>query len=194
MLIDLGALDSGAHAILVPLLYTAEDAKRLVQSAKFPPEGTRGFGSPFPQERFDPSIGATEYLQHANESILTIVQIETKEALEDVDAIAAIPGIDVLFVGPFDLGNNIGRPILEGIMHNDLKAAISKILKAANVAGKYAGIFCTDGEQGRIFADQGFHMISCATDIYVLMGGVMSSLATAKSSGTVPKLTGPYGK
>ncbi|CAG8973984.1 hypothetical protein HYALB_00011562 [Hymenoscyphus albidus] len=186
------ALDSGAHGILVPLLYTVEDAQKLVRSAKFPPQGTRGFGSPFPAERFDPLLGATDYLQQANDSILTIVQIETKEALDDVDAIAAVPGIDVLFVGPFDLGNNIGHPILDGTMHQNLITAIDKVLRAATSAGKKAGIFCTSGEQGRIFAEKGFQMMSTATDIYVLAGGVMASLATAKGTGPAPKMQG-YG-
>jgi 4-hydroxy-2-oxoheptanedioate aldolase len=81
-----GALDAGAHGVLVPLLYTAEDAKKLVLSAKFPPWGQRGFGSPFPQERFHPSLGAGDYLQQANDALLTMVQIETKEAVENVDA------------------------------------------------------------------------------------------------------------
>lgn len=97
-------MDAGAHGVLVPLLYTVEDAKSLVLSAKFPPEGKRGFGSPFPMERFHLSLGASDYLAQANDAILTMVQIETQEALDSVDAIAAIPGIDVLFVGPFDLG------------------------------------------------------------------------------------------
>lgn len=78
-----------------------------------------------------------------------MVQIETKEALDEVDAIAAVPGIDVLFVGPFDLGNNIGRPIIGGEMHDDLQAAIKTILDAARKAGKKAGIFCTSGEQSK---------------------------------------------
>jgi len=74
-----------------------------------------------------------------------MVQIETKEALENVDSVAAVPRIDVLFVGPFDLGNNIGHPIVDGKMHDKLHAAITKVLKAANGAGKKAGIFCTSG-------------------------------------------------
>ena len=78
-----GALDSGAHGIIVPLLYTVEDAKKLVDSAKFPPRGSRGFGSPFPMEKFGGQT-TTEYLQQANDALLTIVQIETKEALENV--------------------------------------------------------------------------------------------------------------
>ncbi|KAL9099240.1 MAG: hypothetical protein Q9163_005231 [Psora crenata] len=81
-----GALDSGAHGIIVPLLETAEDAKKLVRSAKFPPMGNRGLGSPFAMGNIgDPSMA--EYLQQANDSLVTIVQIETKEALENVSAI-----------------------------------------------------------------------------------------------------------
>jgi 4-hydroxy-2-oxoheptanedioate aldolase len=123
-----------------------------------------------------------------------MVQIETKSALDNVEAIAAVPGIDVLFVGPFDLGNNIGHPIINGEMHENLQAAIAKTLKAANAAGKKAGIFCTSGEQSRKYAEDGFHMISVATDILVLQASVMDAVSTAKGLGPAPKLTGPYGK
>jgi 4-hydroxy-2-oxoheptanedioate aldolase len=123
-----------------------------------------------------------------------MVQIETKEALENVQAIAAVPGIDVLFVGPFDLGNNIGHPILDGVMHADLHTAIANVLMAANGAGKKAGIFCTSGEQSKKYADDGFHMISCATDYLILQQSVMDAVSTAKGEGPAPKLTGPYGK
>lgn len=88
----------------MPLLRTPEEARALVRSAKFPPVGTRGFGSPLAMERFNPIPTFTEYLQHANDALLTIVQIETKEALESVEEIAAVDGIDCLFIGPFDLG------------------------------------------------------------------------------------------
>lgn len=165
-----------------------------MRSAKFPPQGIRGFGSPFPMERFHPDLGAGDYLQQANDALLTIVQIETKEALENVDEIAAVPGIDVLFVGPFDLGNNVGHPIIAGKMHADLHAAIAKVLGAAKAAGKKAGIFCTSGEQSKAYADQGFHMISVATDMHILPAGVMDAVNKAKGLGPGPKLTGPYGK
>ncbi|CZT48299.1 probable 2-dehydro-3-deoxyglucarate aldolase [Rhynchosporium secalis] len=188
------ALDSGAHGVLVPLLYTVEDAQRLVKSAKFPPQGQRGFGSPFPHERFSPSLSSTDYLQQANSSILVMVQIETKEALDNVDAIAAVEGIDVLFVGPFDLGNNIGRPIVGGVMHEELNVAIKKVLDASRKAGKKAGIFCTSGEQGKGYADMGFDMISVATDVLILQASVMGAVYTSKGMGDAPKLTGPYGK
>lgn len=90
----------------MPLLRTADEAKELVQSAKFPPVGRRGFGSPMAMERFSPMPTFTEYLQQANDALVTIVQIETREALDSVDEIAAVDGIDVLFIGPFDLGED----------------------------------------------------------------------------------------
>lgn len=77
-----GALDTGAHGVIVPLLYTADDARRLVEAAKFPPVGRRGFGSPFAMGSTG-NVSAVEYLQTANDSLLTIVQIETKEALDN---------------------------------------------------------------------------------------------------------------
>lgn len=88
----------------MPLLRSAAEARDIVQSAKFPPVGKRGFGSPIALSRFSPVPSFTGYLQQANDAILTMVQIETQEALNEVEDIAAVPGVDVLFVGPFDLG------------------------------------------------------------------------------------------
>jgi len=199
------ALDSGAHGIIVPLIYTADDAKKLLTSAKFPPQGQRGYGSPFPMERFGGQT-STEYLQQANKSLLTIVQIETKEALQNIDAIAQTD-VDTLFVGPFDLGNNIGHPILDGNMDPELKEAIALIQKSAKEHNKSTGIYATSGEQARQFADQGFHMISVIADMVALPSALNSALTSAKGSyahsalnmakGAVSgaaKLTGPYGR
>ena len=80
------ALDTGAHGIVVPLLYTPEDARKLVETAKFPPLGTRGYGSPFSMGAFHDqgNLSGVEYLKQANEALITIVQIETREALANV--------------------------------------------------------------------------------------------------------------
>src|SRR5947199_2588024 len=154
------ALDSGAHGIVVPLLYTADDARTLVQSAKFPPVGRRGYGSPFSMGSFatEGDLSGLEYLQNANESLLTIVQIETKEAFQNLDEIAKVEGIDVLFIGPWDLGNSLGYPVT-GDFAPELKTAIAKILDVAKANGKKAGIYTTGGEMARMYADQGFHMV-----------------------------------
>ncbi|KAI2628305.1 HpcH/HpaI aldolase/citrate lyase family protein [Xylaria nigripes] len=185
------ALDAGAHGILIPLLRSAEEAKKIVAAAKFPPQGRRGFGSPFAMERFSPAPTMTEYLQQANESLLTIVQIETKEALDSVEEIAAVPGIDGLFVGPFDLGNNIGYPILNGVVKPELEQAIDRILVAANKAGKKAGFFASSGEHAKKYAEKGFHMISVALDTTLLQASLEHSLSIAHGQ-TVPKAAGRY--
>ncbi len=76
-----------------------------------------------------------------------------------------------MFIGPFDLGNNIGHPIIDGKMEPELHDAIARVLQAANGAGKKAGIFCTSAEQAKAYADMGFHMISVAADVTALAGG-----------------------
>lgn len=101
-----------------------------------------------------------EYLQQANSSILIVAQIETAEAVQNVEVIARVPGIDVLFVGPFDLGNNIGYPIENGEMHPNLVDTIMKIHKVASDNDKACGIYCTSGDQAREFAGRGFLMAS----------------------------------
>ncbi|KAL8771111.1 MAG: hypothetical protein Q9209_003282 [Squamulea sp. 1 TL-2023] len=170
-----------AHGVIVPLLNTADEAEKLVKSAKFPPAGQRGFGSPFAMERFG-GISQTEYLKQANDSLITIVQIETRDALQNIEEIAKVPGIDVLFCGPFDLGNNIGHPILDGTMHNELKEAITKIQRAAKRNQKASGIYATSGDQAREYADQGFQMVSCATDAPSLASSMQSALTSARGS------------
>lgn len=162
----------------MPLIYTVDDAKRLVSSTKFPPEGTRGFGSPFAVQCFNDEP-LTYYLQNANSTLLTIVQIETASALQCVREIAALPGVDVLLIGPFDLGNNIGRPILTGEMHQDLKDAIEKIKDAAHAEGKKVGMYCATGEQARIYAERGFDMISISTDQIAITTLFSQALAVA---------------
>lgn len=174
-----GALDAGAHGIIVPLIYTVDDAKRLVSSAKFPPEGNRGFGSPFSPHAFN-GEALTDYLQNANSSLQTIVQIETKSALESVREIAAIPGVDCLLIGPFDLGNNIGRPIL-GEMHQELKDAIERIKDAAHAEGKKVGIYCADGQQAQGYVQRGFDFISVCTDFPAITAAFAGAVKTAKS-------------
>ncbi|KAF2472017.1 Phosphoenolpyruvate/pyruvate domain-containing protein [Lindgomyces ingoldianus] len=172
------ALDAGAHGIVVPLIYTVDDAKQLVASAKFPPFGRRGFGSPFSPQTFS-NEPLAYYLQNANSSLQTIVQIETASALKAVREIAAIPGVDCLLIGPFDLGNNIGHPILEDGMHEELVKAIDSIKVAAHAEGKKVGIYCTSGEQAREYAEKGYDMISIAADMIAIPQYFSQTLAVA---------------
>lgn len=157
-------------------------------AAKFPPLGQRGLGSPFAMERFNPAPTMTEYLQQANDSLLTMVQIETQEAVDAIEEIAAVPGVDLLFVGPFDLGNNIGHPILDGVMKPELEAAVEKVLYATHEAGKKAGFFASSAEQAKLYAEKGFDMVSVALDTTLLQASLATSLAIAR--GKTPSETG----
>lgn len=119
--------------------------KQVVAAAKFPPEGRRGFGSPIAMQNFSPIPTFTEYLQQANSALLTMVQIETKEALDVVEEIA--PLVDLLYIGPFDLGNSIGHPIINGNLKPELNSAISRILKACKDAGIKCGMYASNSEE-----------------------------------------------
>jgi 4-hydroxy-2-oxoheptanedioate aldolase len=161
----------------------------LVASTKFPPQGRRGLGSPIAMQNFNPVPTFTGYLQQANDSLVVIVQIETREALDSVEEIATL--VDVVFVGPFDLGNNIGHPIIDGKMDPELDEAISRVLRAANAAGKKCGIFCSSAEQAKEYADMGFHMVSVATDYTALQAVMADALAIARGE-VKPGKAGSY--
>ncbi|KAI1408022.1 Pyruvate/Phosphoenolpyruvate kinase-like domain-containing protein [Hypoxylon sp. FL1857] len=179
------ALDSGAHGILVPLVRTVEEARNLVQDCKFPPLGRRGFGSLIALERFQPNPTLTEYLHQANDALVTIIQIETKEAFNSVEDIASVDGVDALFIGPFDLGNNIGYPLQKGVIGPELETAMARILAAARKAGKKCGIYCKDADQAREFAAQGYDMVVAVTDFTALQRTVSKELSSAKGAKTV---------
>ncbi|KAK4539281.1 hypothetical protein LTR36_000835 [Oleoguttula mirabilis] len=175
------ALDAGAHGVMVPLVRTAEDARNIAQSTKFPPAGTRGLGSPFSMEKFGPHVTQTQYYREANAATVVILQIETAAALEHVRDIAAVPGVDVLLVGPYDLGNSIGHPILNGPdMDPELHDAIATIHAAAQEAGKFTAIYCGSGEQARGYADQGFNMVNVMNDVVALQKAFGEAAEAAK--------------
>lgn len=171
------ALDAGAHGIIVPLLETVEDAKNVVKYSKFPPKGNRGLGSALSMEKFISGktgdvteVPMSDYFRDSNSSTLVIVQIETASALKQVKEIAGVEGVDVLLIGPNDLGNSIGHPmILNGGKHApELTEAIGTIHKAAQDAGKKSAIYMASGEDAKQYADMGFNMINCANDIAIL--------------------------
>ena len=116
-----------------------------------------------------------DYDDGANDSVTVAVQIESRSGVENVEKIAAVPGIDVLFIGPFDLSKQMG--VTRG--GEEHEAAIQRILAASHAAGKKAAIFCTDGSDARARAEQGFDMISVNTDVGVIRSGMLNELKTA---------------
>ncbi len=182
------ALDAGAHGIIVPLLSNVEEARNIVKYSKFPPQGNRGLGSALPMEKFIAGktgeiqeVPMSDYYRDSNKALLTIVQIETASALEQVKDIAAVDGIDVLFVGPNDLGNSIGYPMVlnGGKTAPELDEAIEKVRKAAKDAGKYSAMYTGSGEDAKKYADQGFDMVSVANDILIVKQYFAQHIAAA---------------
>lgn len=174
------ALDAGAGGVLVPMVSTVEKAKEVVADSRFPPIGRRGFGSPFTHGIW--GVPASEYLGSANRDVLVIIQIENKEGVENVDAIAAVEGIDVLFIGPFDLSISLGYPLPSPDPHPEVEKVIQKVLKAAHGAQKKCGIFCSSGKQAAKRAKEGFDMINAVTDTGAMTEAVSNHLSVAMGS------------
>jgi 4-hydroxy-2-oxoheptanedioate aldolase len=175
------ALDTGAHGILCPMMNTADDAKRLVSYTRFPSpieereansknpnhiEGIRGVGSPFAPAAFRQDM--VEYVVEWNQNVFVAVQIETKEGLENVESIAAVDGIDMLFIGPNDLTSSLGYPFHMHPTQPESQEAFKKILAAAKKHNKFAGMFCTSADQVRKAFEQGYDFMNLGADIVAM--------------------------
>lgn len=182
------ALDAGAHGIMVPLVQSVEQAKEIARFAKFPAAGkgglggNRGLGSPLSMEKFGTGVSQVQYFLEANEATLVILQIETQSALDQAAEIAAVSGVDVLFVGPTDLGNQIGHPTLKGEFAPELEDAIKQVHEAAKKGGKWSGIYCGSGEMAKKYADQGFGMVNTMNDVVAIGKGFGGAVTTAMGS------------
>ncbi|KAJ6443561.1 2,4-dihydroxyhept-2-ene-1,7-dioic acid aldolase [Purpureocillium lavendulum] len=137
------ALDTGAHGIMVPQINTAQEAEQVVQSSKFPPQGTRGQGSAFPGIAH--GITIPEYMKTANQTVLTMIQIETRTGVENVDAICAVHGVDLVFIGPNDLALALLGYVPARGDEPEFVAAIDKIVAAARKHGKWVGRLVNNG-------------------------------------------------
>ncbi|KAF5383123.1 hypothetical protein D9615_004811 [Tricholomella constricta] len=171
------ALDAGARGVLVPMISTAGKAKEVVSDCRFPPAGRRGFGSPFTHGNWGVSV--PEYLATANDDISVMVQIENQEAVQNVEEIAAVDGIDVLFIGPYDLSISLGYPTPNPDPHPDVEKVIQKILQAAHGAGKKCAIYCSSGEQAATRAAQGFDMINVTSDMGAMAQAIAANISAA---------------
>jgi 4-hydroxy-2-oxoheptanedioate aldolase len=156
-------LDAGAWGILCPLVNTPDDAKALVRACKYAPEGMRSVGPTRAMMAYGPT-----YIQEANPVVVTMAMIETKEALANVEAIAATPGLDALYIGPSDLAQSIGHPIAMDPTDAPVMSAIETILGAAKAAGIKAGMHCMMPDYARSMAAKGFDFVTLANDARML--------------------------
>lgn len=173
------ALDTGAHGIMVPQINNAQEAEQIVASSKFPPLGVRGQGSAF--AAIGHGLTTPEYMKSANETILTMIQIETREGVENVDAICAIPGVDMVFIGPNDLAQSLlGYTPARGD-EPKFVAAVDKIIAAARKHGKWAGSLVNNGSMAKE-ARKRYDTVAIATDTRAIQNWYIAELEVARRS------------
>ncbi|ORE95560.1 HpcH/HpaI aldolase family protein [Acuticoccus yangtzensis] len=173
------ALDAGAYGIICPMVNSRAEAEALVSAVRYPPHGTRSFGPT------RVSIGAGPgYYASANEDILAFAMIETAEAVENVEAIAATPGLDGLYIGPADLtlGVTKGR-LAPGFdrQEEEMIAVIKRILAAAKAEGKRAALHCGTASYAAKGIGWGFDMTTVSGDIRLLAASANASVTEWRS-------------
>jgi 2-dehydro-3-deoxyglucarate aldolase/4-hydroxy-2-oxoheptanedioate aldolase len=172
------ALDCGALGVMVPLVDTAEQAQFIVSCTRYPPEGRRGAAFGFAHDDYQGGDVA-EKMRMIHERTLVIAMIETARGLENVEAIAAVPGVDVLWLGHFDLTNFLGIP--GDFSHPKYKEAIKRITSAASRHGKAAGYMAADAALGREYLGHGFRMIATGTDQGMLQAAIAGNIGAWRS-------------
>ena len=134
-------LDQGAQTLLVPYVQNAEEARRAVAAMRYPPEGVRGVSGLTRASRFG---RVADYVQRAADELCLIVQVETEEALGELEAIAAVDGVDAIFIGPSDLAASMGHPGEPG--HPVVTQAVEDAIRRVVAAGRPAGVLALDPE------------------------------------------------
>ena len=164
------ALDLGPSGIMVPYINTADQARQAVEAMRYPPKGIRGVASLNRACGF--GTGFQEYFATANDQLLTVIQIETRQAVEQVEAIAAIDGADVLFVGPTDLCASLG--LERRFDHPKFRKALSEVVAACRNNGKAPGILVSNSEQLEFVIGEGFTFVALGSDGGVVAAGMQN--------------------
>jgi len=157
------ALDIGAQTLLFPYVQNAEEARRAVASTRYPPQGIRGVSIAARASRVQ------GYLGKANDEICVLVQVETREAMKELEAIAKVPGVDGVFIGPSDLAASLGH--LGNSAHPEVQEAIHDAVKRLKALGKPAGILTGNEEEIRRYIDWGYLFVAVGSDVGVLASG-----------------------
>ena len=155
-------LDAGAGGVLVPMVETAEEARCVVEACRYPPRGRRGMAADVVRGA-DYGLDA-EYLQHAHEQVLVAVQIETRAGADNAAGIAAVDGVDLIFVGPNDLSGSLGKVGETG--HPDVEAVIRRVCDAARAEGKPLGTVPFGGRSWSQTLSEGFALVATGSDIF----------------------------
>jgi 2-keto-3-deoxy-L-rhamnonate aldolase RhmA len=156
-------LDLGPQSVLVPYVQTVEEAERAVLATRYPPKGLRGVSGGARSSRYG---RIRDYLKKADDEICLLVQVETRESLDRLDDIAAVEGVDGVFIGPSDLSASFGH--IGEFGHPEVQAAIEDAAKRIRKAGKAPGILTGNEEEARRYLDWGFLFVAVGVDTGLL--------------------------
>lgn len=171
-------LDIGAQTLLVPMVESAQQARDLVAAVRYPPAGVRGVGSAL--ARASHWNGVPQYLTNADSELCLILQIESKKGLEALEEIAAVPGVDALFLGPADLAASLGH--LGDPMQPAVQEAIRSAIQRACKAGRPIGILSFDEAQARLWLSLGATFIAVGADTTLLARGARALAESFKKA------------
>jgi 2-dehydro-3-deoxyglucarate aldolase/4-hydroxy-2-oxoheptanedioate aldolase len=157
-------LDAGAYGVMIPSVNTREQAIAAVGACKYPPLGFRGIaGSP---RAAGYGRDTASYLKRANDEILVILQVETPQAIEHLDEIGKVPGVDALFIGPMDLSTSMGH--LGNPAHPEVQAAMARVEAKAKALGLPLGTISAGWDQAKALYDRGYQMITLMSDVILV--------------------------
>ncbi|MDJ0610769.1 MAG: aldolase/citrate lyase family protein [Kiloniellales bacterium] len=174
-------LDAGAYGVICPMINNREQAETLVGACRYAPAGFRSVG---PVRGL--MYGGPDYLAEANDTVLAIAMIETQEALENLDAIMTVPGLDGIYIGPSDLGLSLGRVAKPDQTDPEVVAAIEAILAAAKRHGVTPGIHCGSPAYAKKMIDLGFQLVTIMSDNLLMAAaakGAVTELRAALGDG-----------
>ena len=170
-------LDAGAYGIVVPMIETKEDAERAVWAMRYPPAGMRSSG-PFRATMY----AGADYQDRANDELLLAVMIETAKALENLDAIASVPGIDALYIGPSDLSQALGLGPRYDADNPKHAETVTRIREACERHGKIPGVHTSGHVLTNRYIQEGFKMILLTTDAAGVASGAKAELGAIQDA------------
>lgn len=180
-------LDAGAYGIICPMINTRAECESFVGACRYAPAGYRSFG-PVRATWY----GGPDYWKHANETVITMAMIETRQAVENLDEILTVPGLDALYIGPNDLALTLGCAPAPVPTDPVVLKAIKTILAGAKRHGIYAGLHCGSTAMAKEMIGLGFQFVTLLADNAFLAGAAKSAVAEMRETTPVAKATSAY--
>ena len=169
-------LDAGAYGVVCPMINTREEAEKFVGACRYAPEGYRSFGPPRGL-----LYGGPDYADKANETIITFAMIETQQAIDNLDEILSVPGLDAIYVGPSDLAISLGYKPAGDPTEPAVLDAIASIQAAASKHGVISGIHCADGAMVARMVQQGYQFCTISNDVRLMAAAAAAEVAAARA-------------